>query len=102
LPELKIASLTEQDLRAVQGLEADLGGRYCLLVVEKPQVLYAVEAKMAPNEWRPVNEVYPIENLRSFFQDKTDALAAKASLKSLLIANKDRYRKRPLRVRAMD
>ena len=103
MSEVKIAQLSDEDLEAVRLLEKKLNNRVCLVAVEK-ETVYVLEAKLGPNVWQRADEVYPIENLRVFYKNEEDAIAAKAGLKSLLNSKqfKDKVKKRPLRVRCIE
>ncbi|MFH1091410.1 MAG: hypothetical protein V1742_07560 [Pseudomonadota bacterium] len=97
---MKLANLKPEELEEIKALEAKLGG-VCLVAVEKAEALYAVEAKLAPDHWAPVDQVYPeIENLKSYFASGDDAAAAKGALKSLLAGKRNfKAGKRPIRVK---
>jgi hypothetical protein len=100
--DIRMASLDEQDIKIIQELEKKLGPDICLVAVEKKSVLYALEAKMAPNDWQRVDEVYPeIESLKAYYHDYDVAKANKAALKTFLIHNqtKRNIKKRPIRIR---
>jgi hypothetical protein len=99
--DIKVAKLTQEDLKAIRDLEKSLGGKVCLLAVEKEGALYVLEAKMAPNRWKRVDHAYPeISDLRAFFKNHDDAHDAKASLKSFLSSPKGKtLRKHPIRIR---
>ena len=98
---IKVAKLTDEDLKAIRDLEKALGDKVCLLAVEKEGALYVLEAKMAPNRWKRIDHVYPeIDRLRAFFQNHEDAHDAKAALKSFLNSPKGKvFTKRPIRIR---
>ncbi|MBU2550895.1 MAG: hypothetical protein KKB20_20965 [Proteobacteria bacterium] len=98
--EMKPADLTPQELAEIKALEARLG-RVCLVAVRPVEAMYAVEAKLEPNVWVPVDQVYPeFENLNSYYQDREDAAATKTALKNLLRGRTDlKSRRRPIRVR---
>ena len=98
---IKVARLTNEDLKAIRDLENSLGNKVCLLAVEKEGALYVLEAKLAPNRWKRIDQAYPeIENLRAFYQNHEDAHAAKAAFKSLLNSSKGKaFHKRPVRIR---
>jgi hypothetical protein len=98
---VKAAQLSPEDLKAIRDLEKTLGGNVCLLAVEKEGALYVLEAKLGPNRWRRVDQVYPeIDGLKPFFQRHEDAHDAKAALKSFLNSPKGRtLHKRPIRIR---
>jgi hypothetical protein len=100
---MKIAQINDEDLQTIRSLEKALGNRVFLVAVEGNEALYVVEAKLAPNVWQRVDEVYPMENLRAYYDKKEDAFAGKASLKSLLNGRlKGKLQKRPLRVRQVE
>lgn len=98
---VKVAQLSDSDLKAIRDLEKALGSSVCLLAVEKEGALYALEAKVAPNRWQRIDRVYPeIEKLQAFFQRLEDAHDAKAALKSFLNSPKGKtLYKRPIRIR---
>jgi hypothetical protein len=100
--DIKIARLEEKDIKTIQDLEKKLGDDICLVAVAKKNVLYAIEAKMAPNEWRPIDQVYPeIESLKTYYGDYEKAKTNKAALKTFLIHNQTKLslKKRPIRIR---
>ena len=98
---IKVAKLTPEDLKAIRDLEKSLGDQVCLLAVEKEGALYVLEAKMAPNRWKRIDQVYPeIKDLQAFFQNHEDAHDAKAAIKSFLNSPKGKtFQKRPIRIR---
>ena len=98
---IKVARLTEEDLKAIRDFEKSLGDKVCLLAVEKEGALYVLEAKMAPNRWKRIDQAYPeIDQLRAFFQNHEDAHDAKTALKSFLNSPKGKtLQKRPIRIR---
>ncbi len=97
----KIVKLSEEEVKAIKSLEQNLGGRFCLLAVEKAGGLYVIEAKLGPNHWERVDKVYSeIEGLKAYYTSKEDAQIAKSSLKSLLSGKlKGTLKKRPIRIR---
>jgi hypothetical protein len=100
--DIKIANLSTEDIATIRALEKKLGDNICLVAVEKRDVLYAIEAKIAANRWCPVDEVYPeIKHLRAYYSVYEDAKEAKAGLKSYLIGQKatSKIVKRPIRIR---
>ena len=96
----RIAEIPPEALEAIQELEEKLGN-ICLLAVEKNEALYVLEAKLAPNHWESIEQVYPeIENLKAFYSTEDEARLAKGALKNYLIARKKRgIEKRPIRLR---
>ena len=100
MKEISLADLSEEELKAVKALEKELG-RICLVAVERTEALYAVEAKLGPNSWVPVNRAFPeLAGLASYYADRNDAQAAKSSLKSLLAGRPElRRMKKPIRIR---
>jgi hypothetical protein len=98
---IKVARLTQEDLKAIRDLEKSLGDKVCLLAVEKEGALYVLEAKMAPNRWKRIDQAYPeIDQLRAFFQSHEDAHDAKTALKSFLNSSRGKaFMKRPIRIR---
>ena len=102
MADIRMADLTPEELKEVRALEEKLGG-ICLLAVEKSEALYAVEAKMEANVWMTVDRVYPeIKHLKSYYDNKEDALLAKSALKNLIRGGRRvREKKRPIRVRQL-
>jgi hypothetical protein len=98
---VKVAELSPDALKAIRDLEKSLGDGVCLLAVEKEGALYVLEAKIAPNRWKRIDQVYSaINQLRAFFQNHEDAHDAKAALKSFLNSPKGKtFPKRPIRIR---
>ncbi|WP_419661658.1 uncharacterized protein Dvar_20930 [Desulfosarcina variabilis str. Montpellier] len=102
LDDLKIARLSPEDLETVKALEKKLGSNIRLVAVETKSVLYALEAKMAPNQWQRVDTVYPeIKNIKAYYPREELAKEAKGWLKGFLINNNlnPKPRKRPIRIR---
>ncbi|BBO81895.1 hypothetical protein [Desulfosarcina ovata] len=102
LDDLKIAVLSEEDLATIRTLEKKLGPNIRLVAVESKSVLYALEAKMAPNEWQRVDTVYSeIKNIKAYYNELDTAKEAKGWLKGFLINNNlsPKPKKRPIRVR---
>ncbi len=100
--DIKIARLSPEDIAIIRVLEQKLGNNICLVAVEKKEVIYALEAKLAPNQWQRVDQVYPdIEGLKAYFSDYDKAKDAKSSLKSYLLSPKAKrlFKKHPLRIR---
>ncbi|MGD8387093.1 MAG: hypothetical protein PVG49_08120 [Desulfobacteraceae bacterium] len=96
---LQPARLDEEEIACIRRLEADLGDRVCLLAVEK-QPLFVLEAKVGPNAWQNIQEVYPDLHLGGTYLEREEAHLVKASLKTLLLgAWKGRLKKRPVRIR---
>lgn len=102
LDDLKIAKLSPEDLDTVRALEKKLGPNIRLVAVETKAVLYALEAKMSPNEWQRVDTVYPeIKDIKAYYAQEEAAKEAKGWLKGFLINNNinPRPKKRPIRIR---
>ena len=102
LNDLKIAALSPEDLETIRNLEQKLGPNIRLVAVETKDVLYALEAKMAPNEWQRVDSVYPeIKDIKAYYAEEEAAREAKGWLKGFLINNKlnPKPQKRPIRIR---
>jgi hypothetical protein len=102
LEDLKIAQLSPEDLDTVRALEKKLGPNIRLVAVETKAVLYALEAKMGPNEWQRVDTVYPeIKDIKAYYAQEEAAKEAKGWLKGFLINNNlnPRPKKRPIRIR---
>ena len=104
MPDTKVADLNEEKLKDIQALEKDLGENICLVALEKTGSLYVLEAKIAPNVWERVNEVYPeLENLKAYYTSKEDAHLTKSSLKKLLNSKKKQsLNKWPIRMRKIE
>lgn len=102
LDELNIATLNAEDIETIRALEKKLGPGIRLVAVETKDVLYALEAKMAPNEWQRVDTVYPeIKGIKAYYSRQETAKEAKGWLKGFLINNNlvPKPRKRPIRIR---
>lgn len=100
--DIKIAQLSKADIAVIKTLEKKLGDNICLVAVEKKEVIYAVEAKLAPNQWQRVDHSYPeIEGLKAYFSNYDMAKDAKNALKSYLNSPqaKRMIKKHPLRIR---
>jgi hypothetical protein len=104
MPGPKIADLSNDQIEAIQALESKLGDGVCLVAVEKGDISYILEAKVAPKAWERVDKVYPeIENLCAFYSKEENARLAKSSLKSLLLGKfKGTLKKRPVRIRKLE
>jgi len=102
--KVKIADIDSAHLHSISTLEKQLGKNICLVAVQTSGVLYAVEAKTAPNQWEPVDAVYRrIDGLKSLFTDHEEARLAKSSLKMLLSRTKQKdLKKRPIRIRRIE
>jgi hypothetical protein len=102
LEDLKIAALSPEDLETIRALEEKLGSNIRLVAVETKDVLYALEAKMAPNQWQRVDTVYPeIRDIKAYYAEHDLAREAKGWLKGFLINNNLNPKpiKRPIRIR---
>lgn len=102
LDDLKIAVLSPEDLETIRSLEKKLGANIRLVAVETKNVLYTLEAKMAPDQWERVDKVYPqIKGINAFYMEHDAAREAKGWLKGFLINNtlKPKPQKRPIRIR---
>ncbi len=102
LDDLKIAALSPEDLETIRALEKKLGPTIRLVAVETKDVLYALEAKMAPNQWQRVDTAYPqIKDIKAYYAELDAAKAAKGWLKGFLINNPlhPKPLKRPIRIR---
>ena len=102
---LVIAALKSEDLEAIRQLENKLGSNVRLVAVEKKDVLYALEAKMAPNEWMRVDAAYPeITDIKAYYAEHEAVKAAKGWLKGFLINNtlSPKPKKRPIRIRQVE
>ena len=66
------------------------------------QSCFVLEAKIGPNDWAGVDQVYPLFPQGGRFDHEEAALMAKSRLKTLLAGKwKAQYRKYPIRVREM-
>lgn len=102
LDDLKIAILSPEDLETIRTLEKKLGPNVRLVAVETKDVLYALEAKMAPNQWQRVDTVYPeIKDIKAYYAEHDNAREVKGWLKGFLINNtlNPKPIKRPIRIR---
>ena len=102
LEDLTIATLSPEDIETIQRLEKKLGPDIRLVAVEAKDVIYALEAKMAPNEWQRVDEVYPqIKDFKAYYAAYENAKTAKGWLKDILNSNRfnPKPKKRPIRIR---
>ena len=102
LDDVKIANLNAEDIKTIQALERKLGAGICLVAVEKKDVLYVLEAKLAPNQWQRVDKVYrDIQDLKAYFNNYESARETKTALKRFLIQQqkKRKLAKRPIRIR---
>ena len=102
--ELEFADLSAEEMAVVAAAEKKLPPDVRLVAVKRASEMYALEAKLAPNEWLRVDKVYPeIEGLKSFYSDADACKTAKAVLKNFLINNKlkPQPKKRPIRIRVI-
>ena len=102
MDDLKIATLSPEDLAVIRKMEKKLGPTIRLVAVETRDVLYALEAKIAPNHWQRVDTVYPqISGIKAYYADGDAAREAKGWLKGFLTNNTlpPRPPKRPIRIR---
>jgi hypothetical protein len=102
LDNLTAASLDADQIKAIQVLEKKLGVGIRLVAVAAKKELYAVEAKLAPNEWRRIDKVYPeIEGIKAYYLHKETAVEVKSWLKVFLNNNTlaPKPKKRPIRIR---
>lgn len=102
MDELTIAALSPEDLETIRTLERKLGPNIRLVAVETKDVLYALEAKIAPNQWQRIDTAYPeIQGLKAYYADHEAAKEAKGWLKGFLINNTlaPKPLKRPIRIR---
>lgn len=80
-------------------IEARHGDKVCFVKSEKPN-FFMIEAKMGPNVWRPIGEVYPQIEQISSYREWDQAKYAKTRLKALLLGPyKNQVKKRPIRIR---
>ncbi|MDJ0782844.1 MAG: hypothetical protein QNJ22_12795 [Desulfosarcinaceae bacterium] len=101
---LVYADLTTEQMAIVAAAEEQLPADVRLVAVKRTSEMFVLEAKLAPNEWLRVDQVYPeIEDLKSFYSDGEACKAAKAALKGFLISNKlkPQLKKRPIRIRVI-
>jgi hypothetical protein len=102
--ELEFADLTPEQMAVVAEAEQKLPADVRLVAVKRTSAMYVLEAKLGPNEWRRVDQVYPeISDLKSFYRDGEACKTAKAALKGFLISNrlKPQIIKRPIRIRVV-
>lgn len=102
MDDLKIAALSPEDLETIRALERKLGPTIRLVAVETQHVIFALEAKLAPNQWQRVDRVYPeIKGIKAYFSEHDAAKAAKGWLKGFLLNNTldPKPLKRPIRIR---
>lgn len=65
--------------------------------------LYILEAKVGPNNWKEIVDIYPDMGIESRYSSEKQALLTKSKLKSSLSTNwKGKYKKHPIRVRKME
>jgi hypothetical protein len=71
--------------------------QFCL---EGPEsYCFALEAKMGPNHWQAIDEVYPQIELASLYLSSDEAKSAKNRLKGLLLGPyRNQLKKRPIRI----
>jgi hypothetical protein len=102
--ELVYADLTPEQMAVITAAEEQLPADVRLVAVKRTSEMYVLEAKLAPNEWLRVDQVYPeIEGLKSYFSNGEACKTAKAALKGFLISNrlKPQLKKRPIRIRVI-
>jgi hypothetical protein len=102
LDDLTIACLNPEDLETIRALEKKLGPTIRLVAVQAKDVLYALEAKIAPNQWQRVDAVYPeIKDIKAYYSEHEAAKEVKGWLKGFLINNtlNPKPQKRPIRIR---
>ncbi len=100
MEDIRIACLSEEDIQTIRDIEKKLGDEYCLVAVEKKNVLYVLEAKLGPTHWERVDHVYPdIDQLRAYYNDYNAAKDSKSALKRYLLGNKTNLPKKPIRIR---
>ena len=79
---------------------ADKHGERVCLINTMESYSFAIEAKMGPNDWRPIGEIYPQIELASSYREWDKAKSAKTRLKGLLLGPyKNQVKKRPIRIR---
>ena len=61
--------------------------------------IFVLEAKVAPNEWKSVDQVYGPGGTPALHVDRESAHEAKTALKSMLISGAVKARKYPIRIR---
>lgn len=95
----RFAELSPDVLAAIRTLERQMDD-VCLLAVKKSQHLYALEAKVGINDWRPVNQVMRgLPLIAAYFASEEEAKRAKGQLKNYLGSTARRRRlKRPIRI----
>ena len=95
----RFAELSRDALAAIRTLERQMD-EVCLLAVKKSQHLYALEAKVGTNDWKPINQVMPgLPLIAAYFTSEEEAKRAKGRLKNYLRSTPWRRRlKRPIRI----
>jgi hypothetical protein len=94
-----LADLTSGQIAQIKRLEADITN-IRLLPVKSSDELFVIEAKVAPNNWKPVHQVYTeVKYLASYYAEESAAVMAKSALKSNLRHRKFKQTKLPIRVR---
>ncbi len=79
-------------------VEAQDSDKACIVTSEKPK-FFMIEAKMGPNVWRPIGEVYPQIEQTLSYREWDQAKYAKTRLKALLLGPyKNQVKKRPIRI----
>lgn len=83
----------------IHTLEDTRSGDVCLVKIKEPHY-FVVEAKVGPNDWRPIEEIYPHIEVVSSHIKWDHAKFAKNKLKGLLLGPyKNETKKRPIRIR---
>ena len=97
---LVLANLSARQMDTLRQLQEKFG--VVLVPLKEVEGIFVLEAKVEPNRWEPVHEVYPdIEGLASYYLSREDAALAKAALKSLLRRRAMQPRKLPIRIRKL-
>ena len=102
MPSYKPATLTLHELGLLQALERELSTGKLVVVLERHKETYTIEAKGENGFWQPLSSVIPgLALQRSQFRTRSEALEAKAEIKTLLRNTPDK-RKAPIRIRPLD
>lgn len=98
---VKLAKLHEKNLIRLRDLEKEMDQDVCLLAIKKSP-LFILEAKLGPNLWKSIKEVYPESAFKPFYPDFDAAKAAKSELKLFFKRQNNASQKRPIRIRQLE
>ena len=93
--------LHENYLTRIRDLENEIDPDICLLAIKRPH-LFILEAKLAPNHWESIKEVYPETGFKAFYTDFESAKTAKSELKLFFKGQNKEFKKRPIRIRKIE